>query len=288
MHTSGTPLIKQGWLRALLFIIVFIGFNFLFEILSFFLVTKVFAFSTTAPGGNASTLTRYAVALAGTAALIWAWRRLIDRKDFLSIGFDFKPFADDAWTGFFTAVLLLGLGTLLLAIPGYLSFGDPTFEGKPFLINLALMVVIAFSEELVVRGYVLNNLLQSVNKWVALGISAVFFALMHLGNPDMSIISFAIILVAGFFIGINYIYTRNLWFGIFFHFAWNFIEGPVYGYEVSGINLDSIFQQNLDGAAWLTGGPFGFEGSLICLLLLVAASLFFARYFAKKYAAAAV
>jgi membrane protease YdiL (CAAX protease family) len=285
MHTSGTPLIKQGWLRALLFIIVFIGCSFSFEILSFFLVTKVFAFELAAPGGNAATLTRYAVALAGSAALIWAWRRFIDRKDFLSIGFDFKPFADDAWTGFFTAVLLLGVGTILLAIPGYLSFGDPTFEGKSFLINLALMLMIAFSEELVVRGYVLNNLLQSVNTWVALGISAVFFALMHLGNPDMSIISFAIILVAGFFIGINYIYTRNLWFGIFFHFAWNFIEGPVYGYEVSGITMTSILDQTMNGPDIITGGPFGFEGSIICLLLLVAATILLNNFFSKKYVA---
>ena len=283
MQTFAHPLIKQGWLRALLFLIVFIVFSFLFEFISQVLNSVVFVFQPTAPGDNPPTLTRYIVALVGTAALIWAWRRVIDRRNFIGIGLSFTPFVTDAWIGFFAAVLLLGLGTILLFITGNLGFGDATFDGRSFLINLILMLAVAFSEELVVRGYLLNNLLQSVNKWLALGISAVVFALLHLGNPDMSIVSFAIIVAAGFLIGINYIYTRNLWFGIFFHFAWNFVEGPVYGYKVSGINVHSILQQNLDGPFWLTGGPFGFEGSIICLTLLVAATFFFARFFSKKY-----
>jgi hypothetical protein len=75
-----------------------------------------------------------------------------------------------------------------------------------------------------------------------------------------------------------------LWFGIFFHFSWNFFQGPVFGYEVSGLGLESIIQQTLMGPTIFTGGPFGFEGSLLCPVLLLLATTFFAYLFNKRYA----
>jgi membrane protease YdiL (CAAX protease family) len=133
--------------------------------------------------------------------------------------------------------------------------------------------MIALAEEIVFRGYILKNLMRSVNKWMALGISAILFAMAHWGNPGMTPVAAVNLLLGGLLLGINYIYTRNLWFAISFHFSWNFFQGPVLGYEVSGLPLHNVLQPDLKGPWWITGGSFGFEGSFITTCLFIAALL---------------
>lgn len=115
------------------------------------------------------------------------------------------------------------------------------------------MALVAFAEELVFRGYILNNLLQSMNKWTALIISSLLFTLFHLSNPDISLLALLNIFLSGLMLGINYIFTKNLWFAILLHFSWNFYEGPILGYKVSGLTLESLLQQELTGNPILTG-----------------------------------
>ena len=78
-------------------------------------------------------------------------------------------------------------------------------------------------------------------------------------------------------------YTKNLWFGLMLHFSWNFFQGPVYGFEVSGIKFSGIFQQSISGPDLWTGGVFGFEGSFLCSLLMLLAVIMTGFFFNKKY-----
>jgi membrane protease YdiL (CAAX protease family) len=286
MSAAKKPLIKYGWLRALLFLIPWLIITYFLDLAASLFVTNVLGLSQIEMGDNIQTLTKYFIGVLGTVLVIWLWRKFIDRQTLGSLGFEWKDYAGDAWMGFFTAPALLGIGTLILLAFSYLQFGDVTFDPLQLTIEFALMVLIAFTEELVIRGYLLNNLLQSFNKWIALAISSAFFAVMHLANPDASLLSIANILAAGFLLGINYVYTKNLWFGVFLHFAWNFFQGPVFGYDVSGIKLTSLFQQNLSGPVLWTGGPFGFEGSLLCPILMLLAILVFAKFFSTRYTSA--
>jgi uncharacterized protein len=144
------------------------------------------------------------------------------------------------------------------------------------------MLLVAVSEELVFRGYLLHNLLQSTNKWVALLISSALFAGIHLGNPDVGILPIIEIFVGGLMLGINYIFTRNLWFGIALHFAWNFFQGPVFGFDVSGVPLPSLMQQDVNGPTWLTGGAFGLEGSVLALVLNGLLTAMLARIYQRQ------
>ena len=63
------------------------------------------------------------------------------------------------------------------------------------------------------------------------------------------------------------------------HLTWNFFQGPVFGFEVSGIEAESIINQSVSGSDLLTGGAFGFEGSLLCTFAIVLMIL----YLDKKY-----
>jgi membrane protease YdiL (CAAX protease family) len=144
------------------------------------------------------------------------------------------------------------------------------------------MVMVAVAEEMVFRGYILHNLMQSVNRYAALLITSALFALAHATNPNFNWLAFVNIFLAGLILGINYIYTQNLWYALLFHFAWNFLQGPVIGYEVSGLNFQSVFQLELKGNEIITGGKFGFEGSVIASLLLIIAILIQAYVYEQK------
>jgi membrane protease YdiL (CAAX protease family) len=82
------------------------------------------------------------------------------------------------------------------------------FDAGSLLLGVAVMIVVAFVEELLFRGYLLNNLLQSVNKWGALSITAALFSLFHGSNPDISLFAVVNIFLAGILLGVNYIFTR--------------------------------------------------------------------------------
>ena len=164
----------------------------------------------------------------------------------------------------------------------HLQWTDITFSGTDLFIEFGMLLIVAFYEEIVFRGYILNNLMESFNRWVALLLSAVLFTVFHLDNPGINIIPSINIFLAGILLGINYIYTKNLWFAILFHLGWNFFQGPVLGYKISGVNLPTLLQTELKGDLLLTGGDFGFEGSFFCTGLIVIAILLLYRLYENR------
>jgi membrane protease YdiL (CAAX protease family) len=283
METTQKPLVKRGWQRAVIYIVGVALIVIFIQLFSGFFIGEL-GVDTNNPENSVLSFTLVYSLL---AALVFAFtlfmRRLVDRESFESLGFTWTGYSNEAGLGFFTAFAILGIGSLILVAIGYLSFITITFDATRFLMEIVVMIIVAFVEELLFRGYLLHNLMLSLNKWIALVISALLFSAFHSANPDVSVFAIVNIFIAGLLLGINYIFTKNLWFGIFFHFAWNYLQGPVFGYEVSGLKLSSLFQQSLIGPEPWTGGPFGFEGSLLCALLLAIALVIFAYAFTKRY-----
>jgi hypothetical protein len=122
-----------------------------------------------------------------------------------------------------------------------------------------------------VRGYILNNFFDSMDKYIALIISSLLFAAMHLANANITLLSVTNIFLAGILLGIYYVHKQNLWLPITLHFSWNFFQGPIFGFEVSGVDVRGAISQDIQGSDLVTGGQFGFEGSIIATLLMVLA-----------------
>ena len=285
MDATQKPVIKQGWIRAVAYLIGVSLIVYTFQIFGNEIMNQ---FTSGTEKGEAS-IVNFGVlyALMGLLILAFTWlmRKFIDKRSFISLGFDWKGYSNEAGLGFFGALAILGTGSLILIASGYISFVSASLNITALFIEIAIMVVVAFIEELLFRGYLLNNLLQSVNKWVALAITSILFALFHEANPDVTVFAIINIVLAGLLLGLNYIFTKNLWFGICFHFAWNYFQGPVLGYDVSGLKLSSIVQQTVSGPDVWTGGPFGFEGSLLCPLLFVISIAVFTFLFLRRYQA---
>ena len=210
------------------------------------------------------------------------FRKWVDRRPIHTLGFRFSHHGASAATGFFLGLLLLGTGTFILVASRNLQWEDIRFDGSQLFIDAVLLLLVAFGEELVFRGYILNNLLKFTNKWIALAISSVLFAVFHINNPGIGGLPLLNLLLAGLLLGLNYIYTKNLWFGILLHFSWNFYMGCILGYKVSGLQFQSLFQQTLAGNSLLTGGGFGFEGSAVGSLLYILAILTLWFVYEKK------
>ncbi|HEY4149366.1 MAG TPA: CPBP family intramembrane glutamic endopeptidase [Chitinophagaceae bacterium] len=272
-------LIHQGWLRALLFTL----FYFLLLFLAGMVLQLILGNGDAQGNTNGQFFIRFIVNAALSVLAVWVFRTVIDRKSLMSLGLAFSKNGAHAGAGFFLGVLMVCGGTLVLSWTSHLEWTGSVFNGNDLFISLGLMAIVAVYEELVFRGYLLNNLMDSMNKWVALLISALLFALAHTGNPGFSFLPALNIFVAGLLLGVNYIYTRNCWFGILLHFSWNFFQGPILGYEVSGVHLQSLFQHDIKGSTWLTGGEFGLEGSIIALLVYLLALAGLVLVYEKKF-----
>lgn len=177
----------------------------------------------------------------------------------------------DWLAGMSLGVVLYAIGFGVSLWSGAIEVTDIAFNASSLLISLAFFLLVAVTEELALRGFVLERMLQSgMNKFCALFLSATLFSLIHIANPNFNVMAFINILLAGILLGSSYIYTRNLCFPIALHWFWNWIQGPVLGYEVSGNNFcNGMLTLRLPEANLINGGAFGFEGSIVCTALLV-------------------
>ncbi|MFC7442946.1 CPBP family intramembrane glutamic endopeptidase [Laceyella putida] len=139
--------------------------------------------------------------------------------------------------------------------------------------SLGLFLLVGLSEETASRGYVQGLLRYRYNKRTARIVSALLFALLHGLNPGVwnHVLPIINLFLAGLFFSVYRDVSGGLWAPIGFHFTWNFFQGPVYGFKVSGLQLHSIVESRPRGAAFLSGGAFGAEGSVVCTGVLLAA-----------------
>jgi membrane protease YdiL (CAAX protease family) len=79
----------------------------------------------------------------------------------------------------------------------------------------------------------------------------------------VTILSFIGLVAAGLFLAYAYVITRQLWLPIGLHIGWNFFEGNVFGFPVSGLETFKLITLRVHGPELWTGGAFGPEAGLI-------------------------
>jgi membrane protease YdiL (CAAX protease family) len=214
-----------------------------------------------------------------TITVIATFRRFVDKGSFISLGLELAHFKLDFVKGLFWGAGLIFCGFTTLYVLDFTSVASLDFNGINWLAYLFLFLIVAFNEEILIRGYVLTNLMDSMNKYTALATSAVIFLLMHLSNDNLSLIPLVNLFLAGIMLGIYTIHKGSLWFPIGMHFSWNFFQGPILGFSISGLKVDSVISQEFNGSTLMTGGDFGFEGSLLLtIMMLVSISILQLRY----------
>jgi len=150
------------------------------------------------------------------------------------------------------------------------SLGDLGAAATEMLPKIAAGAVI---EELLFRLLLLRLLERSLGIAWALAISSLLFGLAHLANAGATpLIGIMLGIELGLLFGAAYVLTRRIWLCTALHLSWNFVQGAVFSIAVSGHSGEGWLRGHLTGPTWLTGGAFGAEGSVVSLVLCLAAS----------------
>lgn len=210
--------------------------------------------------------------------VVFAVTRLIERRNPVEIGLGLRRLVVD-WlkgAGLGTAYLCASVG--ILALLGGYQITGVAFVGQSLAGGLLLHFLVGVFEETLFRGILFRFLEEGFGSWIALTLTALFFGLSHLSNPNATLWSAsAIALEAGISFGAVYMATRSLWVVMGFHTAWNFLQGTIFGVAVSGNGAptDSLFTPLIQGNQWLTGGAFGIEASVIAVVLGLGLGIYF-------------
>lgn len=237
-------------------------------------------------------LLQHVVPLVAFTASVWIGGRFFDSRNFQDFGLVLdRQWWNELWLGVGIGFVAMGAIFAAFWLFGWLEFTGWGWDRAglhPFPITIASyflhMAMVGFYEELFSRGYHLKNMMEgyrfgkdaSGNRAAVLSLltSSVIFGLMHAGNPGFKWSALVGIIIAGLLLGIPYLMTGRLGYAIGLHFSWNFAQGGIFGFPVSGNPFrESVIQHRVTGPEWLTGGGFGPEAGLLPHLILVLAGI---------------
>lgn len=227
-------------------------------------------------------------ALLGVLTLLgalWLAGRLLDRRRFADFGFHLNR----AWWVDFA--FGLGLGGVLMAlvflvelaagwvqVDGFLKYGGDNFWWYLFS-GFAFFIAVGVREEIIFRCYPLRVIAEGLNlrsigprNSLLIGylVTSFFFGLAHLANPNATWISTVNIMLAGILLGVGLVMRGEMAIPIGLHISWNFFQGNVFGFPVSGTNAGAtLIAIRQGGPELITGGEFGPEAGLVGLAAMV-------------------
>ena len=220
------------------------------------------------------------------AAALYLAGRVLDHRRMSDYGFHFsrKWWIDLGFGMVLGALLLFGVLAVELAVGWVHVTGSfAPAPGQPFvatiLVGVVAVAAVAFGEEAAYRGYPIKNLAEGVARarWgmmIAVVIPAVFFGLAHATNENATWLSVFNIVIFGLLFGTGYVLTGELALPIGLHFAWDFVQGFIFGVVASGKQYGSVLVLTDDSSATLwTGQPYGAEGGLIGTAAFIAGFL---------------
>jgi membrane protease YdiL (CAAX protease family) len=286
------------------------GIRIIFSMFLFFLIYKGYLLILNSIGimlYYSSETSLWIFLVAGTVRLLpiiiilWFGGRFIDRRNIKNFGFHFsKNWWIDLCFGISLGAFLISLIFIVEMGFGFISISGTVHSINPQSIFIIPLLVFLFyficqglSEELLSRGYLIKNLAEGFNletigpKWailIAWFLISIIFGMAHVGNANANIISTINLIIMGIVMGAGLIYTGELAIPIGLHISWNFFQGNIFGFAVSGLSypteIVSFIKINQIGPEIWTGGDFGPEAGLLglCANLLGLLLIFYWLY----------
>lgn len=218
------------------------------------------------------------IAMTATPAVYLA-RRWFDKQSFVSLGLRVDKFAvGDVLFGFILSGVMAGSVFLAMWALGFIDNVHIAIGGWTAVQALAgallIMTLVGFWEELVFRGYLLQNMAEGLGMNKAIIISCLLYGVVHSANPNATMLSTAIIVLFGYLRIYGYLSTGQLWLSIGMHTGWNFFQATVFGFAASGHAEEAtLIAHDSQAADWLSGGKFGPEASVLTIPVVLLALL---------------
>lgn len=284
---------KESEIRSGFKIILFFFFYFVITLISFPMLLTIVAIIMTK--GNFNTFGEYYTEaqnylLSSQIDIIWMIiSKAFDLASILVIIFIFLKLANkkfkeiglvsikENWREFFWGAAI-GAVSMTVIFFCLLISNNATLKNSLFQPNFTtnllwgviLYIIVSLSEEIMCRGYIQTTLYQIRIPYLAAAISSAIFAFLHLGNPNVKILGIVNIFLVGLLLSYMYIRTKNLWMAIGYHITWNYFQGNIFGFPVSGTtqslgiyNIDTV-KENI-----MTGGSFGPKAGILATIVII-------------------
>jgi membrane protease YdiL (CAAX protease family) len=213
----------------------------------------------------------------GALIAVWMLNRFWDKQSICALGISIKGQGKHVILWSFVGAALVGLGFLVIWLFHALSFQGLNPQLTYSFIAILCCLLPAFGEELIFRGYIFTRFQQTMGHGATLLFSSLFFMLVHSLNPDVSFLFLWNVYLAGFLMGLIRLYTGSLWGSFGFHAFWNMAQ-LFFGFSVSGYDEPTFLLTKALPDNWISGGATGFEGSVVCTLLLSIVIGLYGRY----------
>lgn len=187
----------------------------------------------------------------------------------VTLGYTDRGIVKDSLLGWGLGIILVGVGFVILYIFDQIEIEGIDFSPFYFFGFIIFFIVQSFSEEIIFRGFLIPMIQYRLGTITALIISSLLFFAVHLGNPNASLLGMINLICGGFLMGLIFLKYKNIWAPTGFHASWNFVQSAFLGFPVSGLEIHSLIDLEETGNDYITGGAFGYEGSLISIIILV-------------------
>lgn len=201
--------------------------------------------------------------------IVWRW---LDKKKIREMGLtSIKSNSKEFLVG-----LVAGAITISIVSIGIICFGNVEFVNSVNKPNISLSLVygliafafVGFGEEILSRGYIMSVLKQTRSKWVVLVGPALIFAMLHLANNGISILAFINLFLVGLLFAYMFMKSKNIWMPIGYHITWNYFQGYIWGFGVSGNDVQGLYKIKNVSDNIINGGAFGPEGGLMVTIVI--------------------
>ena len=211
---------------------------------------------------------------AGVLALYGGWWSWTEKRKAADL--PMRRLAGDTALGFGVGILFFILVTGFIALLGGYRIGSVNWDWNALAKSLFMFLVVGVGEEVLFRGIVFRMIDDRWGTAVGLIASALIFGFVHITNDNATVwSSLAIAVEAGLLLGAAYKCSGTLWVPIGIHWSWNYFQGPIFGFAVSGNDTQSLITPVIQGSDWLTGGTFGAEASIPAFVLGLALAIVF-------------
>ncbi|MDF2907503.1 MAG: family intrarane metalloprotease protein [Herbinix sp.] len=150
------------------------------------------------------------------------------------------------------------------------------------LLYLFMFIMVGFAEEILSRGYIMSVLRQTKSIAAIMIVPSVIFALLHSSNSGIGVIPYINLTLVGILFSYMYLKSGNIWMPIGYHITWNYFQGNVFGFKVSGTEVEGMLSTTYSKDTFLNGGAFGPEGGLFVTGILLIGFFVVHLYYKNK------
>jgi uncharacterized protein len=181
--------------------------------------------------------------------------------------------------GLFLGVVSIVLVTLIMMATKQITLTPAKVHLTDLGIYFISFIFVAANEELFFRGYVISALKQTKSYPLIYLVSCLVFGAVHIPNPHVHPLGIINVFMIGLLFAYMFIQTKSLWMSAGYHLTWNFFQGNILGFNVSGNAGNGFFHIKGADNIW-TGGSFGAEAS-IWTTVVILLGLFITKKFTQ-------